>query len=1038
MPHFFINRPIFAWVVALFIVLSGLIAIPQLPVAQYPSVSPPSVTISVTYPGATPETMNESVISLLEREISGVDEMLYFESSVDTSGTASINVTFKPGTDIKMAQVDVQNKLKVVESRLPQAVRQNGIDVEAADTGFLMIVGLKSSTGAYSEQDLSDYFARNVSDELQRVDGVGKVQLFGAEKAMRIWLKPDQMINYKISVSDITKALSEQNAQVTPGRVGDEPALSKQSVTYPVIVRGQLSSVEAFGNITLKALPNGARVRLADVARIEQGLQSYAFAIRENGYPSTAAAIQLTPGGNAVKTAEGIRARLDELSNVLPEGMTFSVPFDTAPFVKLSIEKVIHTFIEAMFLVFVVMLLFLQNLRYTFIPAIVAPVALLGTFTVMLLSGFSVNVLTMFGMVLAIGIIVDDAIVVVENVERLMSEKKLSPKEATREAMREITPAVIGITLVLTAVFIPMGFASGSVGIIYRQFTLSMAVSILFSAFLALTLTPALCASLLKPVTENGADKKGFAGWFNRRFNQLSLQYQSSLQTALKRSGRMMVIYALLCAVVVVAWRNLPSSFLPDEDQGYFMTSFQLPSESTQQRTRDVVSKFEALVSQRDGVKDNISIFGFGFSGSGANTALAFTTLKDWDRRKGATADGEAEFVQEAMDSEPEATVMSLMPPAISDMGTSSGFTLYLEDRAGHGNEALMKAATQLTDLANESGVAEDVYIDGLPDGISVVLNIDREKAQAMGVTFDEINQTLSAATGSFYVNDYTDNGRVQQVIVQADAAYRMQPNDLLNLYVRNSEGKMVALSTFASAGWTQSPQQLTRYQGYPAVKISGSTGEGYSSGTAMAEMEALASQLPKGYLAEWTGSSMQERSSATQMPILLTLSILVVFMVLAALYESWSVPVSVMLVVPLGLLGALCAVFIAGMTNDVFFKVGIITLIGLSTKNAILIVEFARQLHKQGLSVREAALQAAHLRLRPIIMTSLAFTLGVVPLMLASGASENTQHAIGTGVFGGMISGTLLAIYFVPVFIVVIYKIVARFKSWLPGPQLK
>ncbi|ELY3982101.1 multidrug efflux RND transporter permease subunit [Cronobacter muytjensii] len=1031
MPQFFINRPIFAWVVALFIILSGVISIPQLPVAQYPSVSPPSVTVSLSYPGATPETMNESVISLLEREISGVDDILYFESSVDTSGSASITVTFQPGTDIKLAQVDVQNKLKVVESRLPQAVRQNGLEVEAADSGFLMIVGLKSDGGAYTEQDLSDYFARNVSDELQRVPGVGKVQLFGAEKAMRIWLRPDQLNNYKISVSDVIKALSEQNAQVTPGRVGDEPTAHGQAVTYPLIVHGQLSSVKAFGNITLKAQTDGSRVKLADVARIEQGLQSYAFAIRENGLPSTAAAIQLVPGGNAVKTAEGIRARLDELTAVLPEGMVFSVPFDTAPFVKLSIEKVLHTFIEAMILVFIVMLLFLQNIRYTFIPAIVAPVALLGTFTVMLLSGFSINVLTMFGMVLAIGIIVDDAIVVVENVERLMSEKKLSPKTATRKAMQEITPAIIGITLVLTAVFIPMGFASGSVGIIYRQFTLSMAVSILFSAFLALTLTPALCASLLKPVSVNGEHKHGFAGWFNRRFNRLSSRYETGLRFILKRTGRMMLIYGLLCAIVIVAWRNLPSSFLPDEDQGYFMTSFQLPSDSTQERTREVVGKFEKLASQREGIKDNISIFGFGFSGSGANTALAFTMLKDWDQRQGATAYGEAEYMQEVMDSEPEATVMSLMPPAIADMGTSSGFTLYLEDRAGHGSEALIKAATTLTDMANESDVFEDVYIDGLPPGVSAVLDVDREKAQAMGITFDEINQTISAATGSYYVNDYSDNGRVQQVIVQADAPYRMQLDDMLNLYVRNSNGDMAPLSAFVSAGWTQSAQQLTRYQGYPAVRISGSTGEGYSSGVAMAELEALATQLPGGYLAEWTGSSLQERSSAVQMPLLLTLSILVVFMVLAALYESWSVPVSVMLVVPLGLIGALFAVFITGMTNDVFFKVGIITLIGLSAKNAILIVEFARQLHKTGLTLPEAVLHAARLRFRPIIMTSLAFTLGVVPLMVASGASETTQHAIGTGVFGGMIGGTLLAIFFVPVFIVVVAAVTGKVNSW-------
>ncbi|WP_313619297.1 multidrug efflux RND transporter permease subunit [Pantoea septica] len=1031
MPQFFIERPVFAWVIALFIVLAGLIAIPQLPVAQYPSVAPPSVSITVTYPGATPETMNESVISLIEREISSVDDMLYFESSSDTSGTASITVTFKPGTDIRLAQVDVQNKIKVVEPRLPQTVRQNGLNVEAANSGFLMIVGLRSPTGQFSEQDLSDYFARNVSEELRRVPGVGKVQLFGAEKAMRIWLDPIKLFNYKLSVSDVTTALSQQNAQVSPGRIGDEPAQPGQSVTYPLTVRGQLSSVEDFRNITLKALNNGSRVRLADVARVEQGLQSYAFAIRENGHAATAAAIQLMPGANAVSTAEGVRSRLNELSTVLPQGMAFSVPFDTAPFVKLSIEKVIHTFIEAMVLVFLVMLLFLQNLRYTFIPAIVAPVALLGTFTVMLVSGFSINVLTMFGMVLAIGIIVDDAIVVVESVERLMAEKGLSPKEATREAMREITPAIIGITLVLTAVFIPMGFATGSVGVIYRQFTLSMAVSILFSAFLALTMTPALCASLLKPIAQHGEEKRGFAGWFNRRFNALTARYERGLHATLRRSGRVMLIYAVLCAVIFAAW-SAPSSFIPDEDQGYFMTSIQLPSDATQERTRYVVDRLEKAIMERPGIASNISIFGFGFSGSGPNTAMAFTTLKDWGERQGATADGEAEFVQTTMSNDAAATVMSLMPPAISDMGTSSGFNLYLEDRAGRGYAALLQAATALTEKANQSGVVRDVYIEGLPEGVSAALEVDREKAQAMGVSFDDINQMLSAAIGSNYVNDYVDNGRVQQVIVQADSAYRMQLADLLKLYVRNASGEMVPLSAFVTANWSQSPQQLNRYQGYPAIKIAGSPGDGYASGAAMAEMNKLAASLPTGYFAEWTGASLQERSTAAQMPLLIALSVLVVFLVLAALYESWSVPLSVILVVPLGMAGALLAVFIAGMSNDVFFKVGMITLIGLSTKNAILIVEFARQLYAQGKPLAEAAREAARLRLRPIIMTSLAFTLGVVPLMLASGASKSTQNAIGTGVFGGMISGTLLAIFFVPAFFVIVTSGVQRLSGAL------
>ncbi|WP_439213456.1 multidrug efflux RND transporter permease subunit [Duffyella gerundensis] len=1030
MPQFFIERPVFAWVIALFIVLSGLIAIPQLPVAQYPSVAPPSLTVSATYPGATPETMNASVISLLEREISAVDNLLYFESASDASGTATITVTFKPGTDIRLAQVDVQNQLKVVDSRLPQAVRQNGLQVEAANSAFLMITGLKSPSGHYSEGDLSDYFARNVSDELRRLPGVGKVQLFGAEKAMRIWIDPVKLFNYRLSFSDVTTALSQQNAQIAPGRTGSEPALPGQRVTYPLRVQGQLSSVEAFSNITLRASADGSRVRLGDVARVEQGLQSYAFATRENGKPATAAAIQLATGANAVKTAQAVRARLDTLSALLPEGMQFSVSFDTAPFVKLSIEKVVHSFLEAMLLVFLVMLLFLQNLRYTFIPAIVAPVALLGTFTVMLLSGFSINVLTMFGMVLAIGIIVDDAIVVVENVERLMAEKGLLPRDATREAMAEITPAIAGITLVLTAVFIPMGFATGSVGVIYRQFTLSMAVSILISAFLALTLTPALCASLLKPVSHHHADKTGFAGWFNRHFKQLSMGYESGLRYILKRTGRVMVLYILLCGMLFLALRALPSSFIPDEDQGYFMTSVQLPSDATQQRTREVMNRYETLVAARESIQGNLSIFGFGFSGSGANTALAFTTLKTWEERHGTNAAEEADYIQAAMSADPDATVMSLMPPAISDMGTSSGFTFYLQDRAGKGYAALIAAQQQLMAQAASSHIVTDVYLDGLPEGVSATLNIDREKAQAMGVSFEEINQTISSASGSNYVNDYSDNARVQQVIVQADAPFRMQTEDLMKLFVRNNRNEMVSLASFATISWGLSPQQLNRYQGYPAVKITGSAAPGHASGAAMAEMEKLAATLPEGFMMEWTGTSLQERSSASQMPVLMVLSILVVFMVLAALYESWAIPFSVMLVVPLGLIGAVAAVYIADMPNDIFFRVGMITLIGLSTKNAILIVEFARQLSAGGMTLFDATLQAARLRLRPILMTSLAFTLGVVPLMVASGASARTQHAIGTGVFGGMISGTLLAIFFVPVFYLVVLRGVAATKS--------
>ncbi|WP_283011064.1 multidrug efflux RND transporter permease subunit [Cronobacter turicensis] len=1021
MSHFFIERPVFAWVVALFIALTGVICIPHLPVAQYPAVAPPGIIISVSYPGASPEVMNTSVVSLIEREISGVDDLLYFESSSDTTGMASITVTFKPGTDIKLAQMDLQNQIKIVEPRLPQAVRQNGISVEAANAGFLMMVGLKSQNGQYEEADLSDYFARNVTDELRRVPGVGKVQLFGGEKALRIWLDPMKLHGYGLSVTDVLTALSQQNVIVSPGRTGDEPTTPDQGVTYPITLKGQLTSVEAFRNITLKSETSGARLTLSDVARVESGLQSYAFGIRENGVPATAAAIQLSPGANAISTAAGIRSRLAELSPVLPDGMTFTVPFDTAPFVKLSVMKVVKTFVEAMILVFLVMFLFLHKIRCTLIPAIVAPMALLGTFTVMYLMGYSINILTMFGMVLAIGIIVDDAIVVVENVERLMHEKGLSPRDATHEAMREITPAIIGITLVLTAVFIPMGFTGGSVGIIYRQFCIAMAVSILLSAFLALTLTPALCATLLKPQQKASA----FSRWFNTRFDTLASLYETTLGRLLKRTGRMMMLYVALCLALYVGLSSLPSSFLPEEDQGYFMSSIQLPSDATMQRTLNAVHKFEEEIATRQAIESNIMILGFGFSGSGPNSAMAFTTLKDWGQREGITAQSEANHIQSSMETVSDAVTMSLLPPAISDMGTSSGFTYYLQDRGARGYAALKQAADNLVQRANQSDTLSDVYIDGLADGTRLALDVDREKAQALGVSFEEINQTLSVAVGSNYVNDYTNNGRVQQVIVQADAPFRMQPEQVLRLSVKNRHGEMLPLSTFVTMSWNQAPQQLNRYQGYPAIRITGSAAPGKSSGAAMVAMEQLTKTLPTGFAGEWAGSSLQEQASAAQLPGLIALSILVVFMVLAALYESWSVPLAVMLVVPLGLLGAVTAVMVANMTNDVFFKVGLITLIGLSAKNAILIIEFARQLRANGAGLSEAVMTAARQRLRPILMTSLAFTLGVVPLMLAKGASDSTQHAIGTGVFGGMISGTLLAVFFVPCFYVVITRAV-------------
>lgn len=1019
MAQFFIRRPVFAWVVALFIILFGIIAIPKLPVARYPSVAPPNVTITATWAGASPQTMNDTVVSLIERELSSVKNLLYFESSTDTSGQATITVTFKPGTDAELAQVDVQNRIKTVESRLPQTVRQNGLQIESADTGFLMIISLTSEAGKTDSEALSDYMARNVVEELRRLPGVGRVQLFGAESALRVWVDPARLLSLNLTMSDISAAITQQNAQIAPGRVGDEPALPGQMVTLPLTVEGQLTTPEEFGRIVLRANQDGSSVKLSDVAKVEAGSQSYSMMMRENGQNSTGAAIMLAPGANAVKTAEAVSTRMKELSLSMPEDIRYALPFNTEPFVKLSIGKVIHTLIEAMVLVFVVMYLFLQNIRYTFIPAIVAPIALLGTLSVMLLAGFSVNVLTMFGLVLAIGIIVDDAIVVVENVERIMREESLGPREATSKAMHEITGAITGITLVLTAVFIPMGFASGSVGIIYRQFALSMATAILFSALLALTLTPALCATLLK--TPSGHARRGFFGMFNHGVDGLTNRYSGWTAIILKRSGRMMLLFVALCAGTGLAFTQLSSAFLPEEDQGYFMTAFQLPAEATQQRTLAVVKKYEEALNSRPAIATNQSIIGFGFSGAGANTALAFTVLKEGKERGDNTTRGEIKFIEQAMRDSPEGTIMTMMPPAIEELGTSSGFTLRLEDRANQGYPALEAAQSKLLQLAAKSHKVTQVYPDGLPPGSTVRLDIDREKANAMGVSFVSISDTLSAAMGSLYVNDYPNKGRMQQVIIQAEAKDRMQIDDILNLYVRSSENRMVSMKTFVTPVWSSAPLQQVRYQGYPAMRLSGSAAPGVSSGDAMKEMEALAKQLPPGFAVEWTGQSLQEQQSAAQAPMLMTLSILVIFLVLAALYESWAIPFSVLMVIPLGIAGAVAAVMIRGLPDDVFFKVGLITVIGLSAKNAVLIIEFARQLYQEGESLREAAITAARMRLRPIIMTSLAFGLGVVPLIIASGPASETQHAIGTGVFGGIISATVLAVIFVPLFFVIV-----------------
>ena len=1021
MPQFFIDRPVFAWVIAIFITIAGIAAIPQLPVSRFPVIAPSSVSINATYVGASSQTVTDSVVAPIERELTAVKNVLYFESSADSTGNASITVTFKPGTDPELAQVDVQNRLKSVEPRLPEQVRRAGLSVEAASSGFLMIVSLRSDNGAVDTLALDDYLARRLAPELKRIPGVGRVQSFGSEAAMRVWVDPALLASYSLSMAEIIQAIQTQNIQVAPGRLGEEPIVPGQMISVPLSVSGQLETPEQFAEVVLRSNPDGSKLTLGDVARIEIGAQSSGFSILDGGKQATAAAIQLAPGANAVSTSESVRARLAELAPSMPSGVTHAVSYDTAPFVKISISKVVQTLAEAMVLVFLIMLLFLQNIRYTLIPAIVAPIALLGTFAVMWGIGYSINALTMFGMVLAIGIIVDDAIVVVENVERLMATEGLSPREATRRAMREITGAVIGITLVLTAVFLPMALATGSVGAIYRQFTVSLAVSILFSAFLALSLTPALCATILKPIALHH-ERRGFFAWFNRGFDRLRGRYTTWVGSLVKRGARVMLVYAAIVGALAFGYSSLPTAFVPDEDQGTFMTSFTLPADATAERTLAIVDRFDRHMATRPDIVNNLSIMGFSFSGSGANAAMSFTTLRDWSERTGST-DVEVEAANAAMQDATEGEILVMKPPAIDELGTTSGFAMRLVNRAGNGADAMRKAADELVALAADSKLVQNVRVDGLPSGPSVRLLIDRAKAGALGVNFSTISDTLAAAMGSTYINDFPRAGQLQQVIIQAEAKDRMQVEDVLKLHVRNDRGGMVPLAEVVTPEWSVSPLQLNRYNGYPSLSISGDAGSGVSSGVAMSEIERLASKLQGGYGVEWTGQSFQERQAGTQAPILVAFSFVVVFLVLAALYESWAIPLSVMLVVPLGILGAVIAVHLRGFENDVFFKVGLITLIGLSAKNAVLIVEFARKLRAEGRSLYEAAIEASRLRLRPIVMTSLAFTLGIVPLVIAKGPSSETQNALGTGLFGGMISATVLAVLFVPVFFTLIMR---------------
>ena len=1026
MARFFIDRPIFAWVIALFIIVAGAVSITQLPVAQYPSVAPPAIVVSAAYPGATAQTLENSVLSVIEREMNGSPGLIYMETVSQADGSGNITLSFAPGTNPDLAQVDVQNRLSRAAPRLPAAVTQNGVRVDKSRSNFLLFTILSSDDPAFTPMVLGDYASRNVLPEIQRIPGVGQAQLFGTERAMRIWIDPAKLVSFRLSTTDVNAAISQQNAQVSSGTIGDLPNLPGQSIFASVVVKGQLTSAEEFGNIVLRANADGSSVRLRDVARVELGAQSYGTEARLNGRPATGIGVQLAPSGNALATAKAIRARVDELSRYFPAGVKATIPYDSSKFVEISIRQVVETLLEAVLLVFLVMYLFLQNIRYTIIPTLVVPITLMGTFATLLALGFSINVLTMFGMVLVIGIVVDDAIVVVENVERIMSTEGLSPLQATRKAMGQISGAIIGVTVVLVSVFVPLLFFSGSVGNIYRQFATVMLSSILFSAFMALSFTPALCASLLKPVEAGHHHAKGGVfGWFNRGFTRTTHAYESWVVRVLKRTGRFLVIYAVLVVCVGLLFSRLPTSFLPNEDQGTILVNVQLPPGATSNRTRTVMEQVEGFLLKQPEVGNMVSVLGFSFAGSGQNAGLAFVALKDWKERNGPEHSSQtlAGRAFGALMGIRDAFVFALNPPPIPELGRANGFAFRLQDRGGNGHEALLAARNQLLGLAAQSKLLAGVRPDGLEDASQLQLNIDRDKASALGVNFNLINTALSTALGSAYVNDFPNAGRLQRVVVQADVPTRMQPEDLLRINVINNTGQTVPFSAFARTEWITGPMQTIRYNGYPTMRISGEPAPGQSTGTAIAEMERLAAQLPSGFAFEWTGQTYEEKLSGSTALVLFGFSLLAVFLCLAALYESWSIPFAVILVVPLGVLGVALAATVRGLENDIYFKVGLITIIGLSAKNAVLIIEFAKDLHAQGKSVVEAVLEAVHLRFRPILMTSLAFILGVLPLVLASGAGSASQRAIGTGVLGGMLSATLLSVFFTPVFFVVVRR---------------
>lgn len=1028
MANFFIDRPIFAWVIAIIISLTGLLVINTLPVEQYPNLAPPTVRISASYPGASAQTLENTVTQIIEQNMTGLDGLLYMSSQSSSTGSASITLTFQAGINPNEAMQQVQNQLQGATRKLPQDVQQQGVTVSKSGDSSLMTVAFVSTDHSMTRQDIADYVASNLQDPISRIDGVGSVDAFGSQYAMRIWLDPNKLNNYKLTTQDVVTAIKTQNNQIAVGQVGGTPSVNGQALNATMNAQSQLQTPEQFRDITLRVNTDGSYVTLGDVATVELGAENYDYLSRYNGMPASGMSIKLASGANELATDKLVKAKLTELEQYFPHGLKVEYAYETTPFVQESIKDVVKTLFEAIFLVFLVMYLFLQNFRATLIPTIAVPVVLLGTYAVLYAFGFSINTLTMFAMVLAIGLLVDDAIVVVENVERVMAEEGLSPREATRKSMAQIQSALVGIALVLSAVFVPMAFFGGTTGAIYRQFSVTIVSAMVFSVLVALILTPALCATLLKPIKKGEVHgQKGFFGWFNRVFERSTHQYENGVARIVRNSGRTMLLYLLIIVGLAFAFTRLPTSFLPLEDRGVFMTQIQLPVGSTQQQTLKVVEKVEnyLLQSEKKNVVSVFSIIGSGPGGNGQNVARMFVRLKHWDERSNPD-DSSFAIIDRAtaeFNKIKEARVFASSPPAISGLGNSAGFDMELEDHAGLGHAELMKARDTLLAAAAKEPQLTRVRHNGLDDSPQLQVNIDQRKAQALGVNIDDINNTLKTAWGSTYVNDFLDRGRVKKVYVQSAAPYRMLPSDIYSWYVNNNNGEMVPFSAFANSQWTYGSPRLERYNGNAALEIVGEAATGISTGTAMDIMERLVSHLPNGIGLEWTGMSYQERLSGAQAPALYAISLLVVFLCLAALYESWSIPFSVMLVVPLGVLGAVCATWVRGLENDVYFQVGLLTIIGLSAKNAILIVEFANELHRSGKDLLEATLEACRLRLRPILMTSLAFIFGVLPMAISHGAGSGSQHAVGTGVLGGMFTATILAIFFVPVFFILVRR---------------